>query len=206
MASLIFTYAAMNAGKSASLLTAAHNYKERGMGVLVLKPAIDTRDSKGEIVSRIGIRQDANIITKDMDIFEFYKWAAAQKDIHCVFVDEAQFLTTEKVYQLSRIVDVYNVPVMAYGLRTDFKGNLFEGSQALMAIADKLVELANENGGGDNIVELKGVCHCGKKATMVARVTEDGLPITDGSQIEIGDTDRYVSLCRKHWNDLTGLL
>ncbi|QBQ77613.1 putative thymidine kinase [Escherichia phage vB_EcoM_WFbE185] len=193
MASLIFTYAAMNAGKSASLLTAAHNYKERGMGVLVLKPAIDTRDSKGEIVSRIGIRKDANIITKDMDIFEFYKWAAAQKDIHCVFVDEAQFLTTEKVYQLSRIVDVYNVPVMAYGLRTDFKGNLFEGSQALMAIADKLVE-------------LKGVCHCGKKATMVARVTEDGLPITDGSQIEIGDTDRYVSLCRKHWNDLTGLL
>ena len=193
MASLIFTYAAMNAGKSASLLTAAHNYKERGMGVLVLKPAIDTRDSKGEIVSRIGIRQDANIITKDMDIFEFYKWAAAQKDIHCVFVDEAQFLTTEKVYQLSRIVDVYNVPVMAYGLRTDFKGNLFEGSQALMAIADKLVE-------------LKGVCHCGKKATMVARVTEDGLPITDGSQIEIGNTDRYVSLCRKHWNDLTGLL
>lgn len=193
MASLIFTYAAMNAGKSASLLTAAHNYKERGMGVLVLKPAIDTRDSKGEIVSRIGIRQDANIITKDMDIFEFYKWAAAQKDIHCVFVDEAQFLTTEKVYQLSRIVDVYNVPVMAYGLRTDFKGNLFEGSQALMAIADKLVE-------------LKGVCHCGKKATMVARVTEGGLPITDGSQIEIGDTDRYVSLCRKHWNDLTGLL
>ncbi|ENM2376560.1 thymidine kinase [Shigella sonnei] len=193
MASLIFTYAAMNAGKSASLLTAAHNYKERGMGVLVLKPAIDTRDSKGEIVSRIGIRQDANIITKDMDIFEFYKWAAAQKDIHCVFVDEAQFLTTEKVYQLSRIVDVYNVPVMAYGLRTDFKGNLFEGSQALMAIADKLVE-------------LKGVCHCGKKATMVARVTEDGLPITDGNQIEIGDTDRYVSLCRKHWNDLTGLL
>lgn len=193
MASLIFTYAAMNAGKSASLLTAAHNYKERGMGVLVLKPAIDTRDSKGEIVSRIGIRQDANIITKDMDIFEFYKWAAAQKDIHCVFVDEAQFLTTEKVYQLSRIVDVYNVPVMAYGLRTDFKGNLFEGSQALMAIADKLVE-------------LKGVCHCGKKATMVARVTKDGLPITDGSQIEIGDTDRYVSLCRKHWNDLTGLL
>ncbi|YP_010246928.1 thymidine kinase [Escherichia phage HX01] len=193
MASLIFTYAAMNAGKSASLLTAAHNYKERGMGVLVLKPDIDTRDSKGEIVSRIGIRQDANIITKDMDIFEFYKWAAAQKDIHCVFVDEAQFLTTEKVYQLSRIVDVYNVPVMAYGLRTDFKGNLFEGSQALMAIADKLVE-------------LKGVCHCGKKATMVARVTEDGLPITDGSQIEIGDTDRYVSLCRKHWNDLTGLL
>ncbi|URY11214.1 thymidine kinase [Shigella phage ESh15] len=193
MASLIFTYAAMNAGKSASLLTAAHNYKERGMGVLVLKPAIDTRDSKGEIVSRIGIRQDANIITEDMDVFEFYKWAAAQKDIHCVFVDEAQFLTTEKVYQLSRIVDVYNVPVMAYGLRTDFKGNLFEGSQALMAIADKLVE-------------LKGVCHCGKKATMVARVTEDGLPITDGSQIEIGDTDRYVSLCRKHWNDLTGLL
>lgn len=193
MASLIFTYAAMNAGKSASLLTAAHNYKERGMSVLVLKPAIDTRDSVCEVVSRIGIKQEANIITDDMDIFEFYKWAEAQKDIHCVFVDEAQFLKTEQVHQLSRIVDTYNVPVMAYGLRTDFKGNLFEGSQALMAIADKLVE-------------LKGVCHCGKKATMVARVTEDGLPIIDGSQIEIGDTDRYVSLCRKHWNDLTGLL
>ena len=176
MASLIFTYAAMNAGKSASLLTAAHNYKERGMSVLVLKPAIDTRDSVCEVVSRIGIKQEANIITDDMDIFEFYKWAEAQKDIHCVFVDEAQFLKTEQVHQLSRIVDTYNVPVMAYGLRTDFAGKLFEGSKA--------------------------VCHCGKKAIMTARLMEDGTPVKEGNQICIGD-EIYVSLCRKHWNELT---
>ena len=168
MASLIFTYAAMNAGKSASLLTAAHNYKERGMGVLVLKPAIDTRDSVCEVVSRIGIKQEANIITDDMDIFEFYKWAEAQKDIHCVFVDEAQFLKTEQVHQLSRIV---------------------EGSKELLAIADKLIE-------------LKAVCHCGKKAIMTARLMEDGTPVKEGNQICIGD-EIYVSLCRKHWNELT---
>ena len=189
MASLIFTYAAMNAGKSASLLTAAHNYKERGMSVLVLKPAIDTRDSVCEVVSRIGIKQEANIITDDMDIFEFYKWAEAQKDIHCVFVDEAQFLKTEQVHQLSRIVDTYNVPVMAYGLRTDFAGKLFEGSKELLTIADKLIE-------------LKAVCHCGKKAIMTARLMEDGTPVKEGNQICIGD-EIYVSLCRKHWNELT---
>lgn len=190
MASLMFHYSAMNAGKSASLLTAAHNYAERGMGVLVMKPALDTRDSSGEVVSRIGLRQEANVITKDMNIFEFYKWAEAQKDIHCVFVDEAQFLTKRHVHQLSRIVDVYGIPVMAYGLRTDFQGHLFEGSMELLALSDKLIE-------------LKGVCHCGKKATMTARIKEDGSPVQDGEQVQMGGNDSYISLCRKHWNELT---
>lgn len=190
MAQLYFTYAAMNAGKSAALLTAAHNYHERGMGTLLMKPAIDTREK--EITSRVGLKQEANLITEGMDIFEFYKWAATQKDIHCVFVDEAQFLTSENVFELCKIVDVYNTPVMCYGLRTDFKGNLFEGSKALLAVADKLIE-------------LKGVCHCGRKATMTARIREDGSPVTDGDQVEIGGNDSYTSLCRKHWCELVGV-
>lgn len=190
MAQLYFTYAAMNAGKSAALLTAAHNYHERGMGTLLMKPAIDTREK--EITSRVGLKQEANLITEGMDIFEFYKWAATQKDIHCVFVDEAQFLTFENVFELCKIVDVYNTPVMCYGLRTDFKGNLFEGSKALLAVADKLIE-------------LKGVCHCGRKATMTARIREDGSPVTDGDQVEIGGNDSYTSLCRKHWCELVGV-
>lgn len=190
MAQLYFTYAAMNAGKSAALLTAAHNYHERGMGTLLMKPAIDTREK--EITSRVGLKQEANLITEGMDIFEFYKWAATQKDIHCVFVDEAQFLTFENVFELCKIVDVYNTPVMCYGLRTDFKGNLFEGSKALLAVADKLIE-------------LKGVCHCGRKATMTARIREDGSSVTDGDQVEIGGNDSYTSLCRKHWCELVGV-
>jgi thymidine kinase len=192
MAQLYFNFASMNAGKSASLLTAAHNYKERGMGTLILKPGIDDRDSATEVVSRIGLRQEANIITPGMDILEFFKWAQAQRDIHCVFVDEAQFLTKDNVFELCQIVDLYDVPVMAYGLRTDFKGNLFEGSKALLAVADKLCE-------------LKGVCHCGRKATMVARVDSEGNAITDGDIIELGGEDKYVSLCRKHWCKLTGV-
>lgn len=187
MAQLYFHYAAMNSGKTASLLTAAHNYKERGMGVLLLKPAIDSRDE--DISSRVGISQPCNRVTPDTDLFEFYKWAESQKDIHCVFVDEAQFLSPEQTTQLARVVDNYNVPVMCYGLRTDFQGKLFPGSAALLAIADKLVE-------------LKGVCHCGRKATMTARV-RDGIAIRDGDQVEIGGNDSYVSLCRKHWVELT---
>lgn len=189
MAQLYFNYASMNAGKSANLLTAAHNYKERGMGTLILKPSIDGRDSSTEVVSRLGLRQEANIITPDMDIFEFFKWAQTQRDIHCVFVDEAQFLTRHHVIELCKIVDQYNVPVMAYGLRTDFQGNLFEGSETLLAVADKLVE-------------LKGVCHCGRKATMVARIDEEGNAVLEGDKIELGGEDRYVSLCRKHWFEL----
>lgn len=192
MAQLYFNYASMNAGKSASLLTAAHNYKERGMGTLILKPAIDTRDSANEVVSRVGLHAEANTITEDMDILEFFKWAQTQKDIHCVFVDEAQFLTQSHVLQLCQIVDLYNTPVMAYGLRTDFRGNLFKGSAALLSTADKLCE-------------LKGVCHCGRKATMVARVDQEGNAIVEGDTIELGGEDKYVSLCRKHWCEMTGI-
>lgn len=192
MAQLFFTYAAMNSGKSAALLTSAHNYKERGMGTLILKPGVDTRDSMNEVVSRIGLRHEANIITPEMDVFEFFKWAQTQKDIHCVFIDEAQFLTEPQVYQLAKIVDQYDVPVMAYGLRTDFQGNLFEGSKALLAIADKFME-------------MKAVCHCGKKATMTARIDKDGNAVTSGEVIQLGAEDSYVSLCRKHWRELTGI-
>lgn len=192
MAQLYFNYASMNAGKSANLLTAAHNYKERGMGTLILKPAVDDRDSASEVVSRIGLRQDANIVTPDMDILEFFKWAQTQRDIHCVFVDEAQFLSARHVGELAQIVDLYNVPVMCYGLRTDFRGELFEGSKTLLAIADKLVE-------------LKGVCHCGRKATMVARIDENGNAVRDGEVVEIGGNDKYVSLCRKHWFEMLNI-
>lgn len=192
MAQLYFNYASMNAGKSAFLLTSAHNYSERGMGTLILKPAIDKRDSATEVVSRIGLRRDANTITEDMDILEFFIWAKTQKDIHCVFVDEAQFLTQAHVLQLCHIVDKYDTPVMAYGLRTDFRGELFEGSKALLAVADKLCE-------------LKGICHCGRKATMVARIDSEGNAITEGDKIELGGEDKYVSLCRKHWMEMVGL-
>lgn len=189
MAQLYFHYAAMNSGKTASLLTAAHNYKERGMSVLLLKPAIDNRESSRTISSRIGISQEANAVTPDMDLYEFYRWAESQKDIHCVFVDEAQFLEPAQIKQLAKIVDNYNVPVMCYGLRTDFQGKLFPGSAELLATADKLVE-------------YKGVCHCGRKATMTARV-QDGVAIKDGAQVSIGGNDSYVSLCRKHWIEIT---
>lgn len=192
MAKLYFNYGAMSSGKSAFLLTSAHNYKERGMGTLILKPEIDTRDSMCEVVSRVGLRQEANLITKDMDIVEFFKYANSKRDIHCVYVDEAQFLSQEHIFQLCKIADLYDVPVMCYGLRTDFMGNLFEGSKFLLAVADKLCE-------------LKGVCHCGKKATMVARIDEEGNAVTSGDQIEVGGNDRYVSLCRKHWCELTGV-
>lgn len=192
MAQLYFHYASMNAGKSLALLSHANNYKERGMGTLVMKPAVDTRDSSSEIVSRIGLSLPANIITKDMDVFEFFKWAQTQRDIHCVMIDEAQFLDPEQVLQLCKIVDQYNTPVMCYGLRTDFRGELFEGSKALLAVADKFNE-------------LKGVCHCGKKATMVARLDSDGNAVTQGDIIELGGEDKYVSLCRKHWCELLGI-
>ncbi|UJJ22101.1 thymidine kinase [Erwinia phage Virsaitis27] len=192
MAQLYFNFASMNAGKSTSLLSVAHNYKERGMGTLVMKPAVDDRDSATEVVSRIGLRQEANVIHKGMNILEFFKWAQTQRDIHCVLVDEAQFLEPDQVLQLCQIVDIYHVPVMAYGLRTDFRGELFEGSKALLATADKLVE-------------LKGVCHCGRKATMVARIDSEGNAVKDGDQVELGGEDKYVSLCRKHWCEMLGV-
>lgn len=192
MAKLYFHYASMNAGKSAFLLASANNYFERGMNTLIMKPMIDTRDSPGEVVSRIGLRKEAVIIRPDTDIIKIYKDLLLNKEQpDCIYVDEAQFISKNHVWQLCELADRYDVPVMCYGLRTDFRGELFEGSKALLAVADK-------------ISELKGICHCGKKATMVARVDEEGKAVVDGDQIEVGGNDRYVSLCRKHWVDVVG--
>lgn len=192
MAQLYFVYASMNAGKSADLLKASYNYTERGMHTLIMKPSVDTRDSSTEVVSRIGLRADASPIDPEMDILEYFKFRNAQRPLSCVFIDEAQFLEPEQVLQLCQIVDQYDVPVMAYGLRTDFRGELFAGSKALMSCADKLME-------------LKGMCHCGRKATFVARIDAEGNAVQDGPVVEIGSEDRYVSLCRKHWAQLQGI-
>jgi len=190
MAKLYFHYGAMNAGKSMILLQAAHNYTERGMGVLLLKPEIDNRDSEtGEIVSRIGIRKQAVKFGTDENLEQYIGDYALQSDLHCVFLDEAQFLTRDQVWQLAAIADRLSMPVICYGLRTDFQGNLFEGSAALLALAD-------------NVREIKTLCWCGRKATMNLRTTAAGLPVKEGEQVEIGGNDRYISLCRQHWREV----
>ncbi len=190
MAKLYFHYGAMNAGKSTILLQAAHNYTERGMKVLLLKPEIDDRDSKdGDIVSRIGIKKQAVTFKPDANLEEFVSDHALQDDLHCVFIDEAQFMTRDQVWQLAAAADRLSIPVICYGLRTDFKGNLFDGSAALLAISD-------------NVREIKTLCWCGRKATMNLRTNAAGLPVQDGAQIEIGGNDRYVSLCRQHWREV----
>lgn len=188
MAKLYFYYSAMNAGKSTILLQSSYNYQERGMNSLLLIPAIDTRAGGGRIKSRIGLEAEATRFQATDDLF-----AIAQKDhearrLACVLVDEAQFLTAKQAYQLTDIVDLLNVPVLAYGIRTDFQGNLFEGSARLLAWAD-------------NLIEIKTVCHCGRKATMVLRIDREGRAVREGAQIEIGDNDRYVSVCRKHFKE-----
>lgn len=187
MAKLYFHYAAMNAGKSTILLQAAYNYQERGMRTLLLKPAIDTRgDAPGNISSRIGIAAPATLFSATDDLFEMIEQESAAASLDCVLVDEAQFLTKEQVWALARVTDTLGIPVMCYGLRTDFQGELFPGSAALLAIAD-------------NLREIRTICWCGRKASMVLRMDEKGNPIKTGEQIEIGDDQRYVSLCRKHW-------
>jgi len=183
MASLYFYYAAMNAGKTTSLLQTDHNYHERGMDTVLFVNSIDTRHGKGIIQSRIGISKSAMTYDRDFDFFRYVKGA---KNLSCVLVDEAQFLTRKQVDQLGDITDFLNIPVLAYGLRTDFQGNCFEGSERLLAIADILVE-------------LKTVCFCGKKAVMNMRVDSNGNKITEGAQIEIGGNERYISVCRKHF-------
>lgn len=185
MAKLYFYYSTMNAGKSTALLQAAHNYGERGMRSLVYTARLDNR-AGGRVASRIGISAEARHFEPGADLFEEIRDERAREPIACVLIDEAQFLTPEHVRQLSRVVDELNVPVLCYGLRTDFLGRLFEGSAQLLAWAD-------------NLVELKTVCHCGRKATMVVRVRADGRVETAGAQVEIGGNDRYVSLCRKHF-------
>jgi len=182
----------MNAGKSSLLLQAAKNYELEGMGTLLIKPAVDTRDSTTMIVSRIGISAEASVVGNSCDLFRLFEEESCSRSISCVFVDEAQFLTTSQVHQLCDIVDKHSTPVLCYGLRTDFKGDLFEGSSTLLAMADRLEG-------------LKGMCHCGRKATMVARLDSEGNPITSGEQVLVGGEDKYASYCRKHWKEVTCL-
>lgn len=186
MAKLYFYYSAMNAGKSTTLLQSAHNYRERGMTTLLLTAGVDDRYGTGAITSRLGISAQAELFTTQTLLFELIEQHHNHQNIGCVLVDEAQFLTKDQVYQLSEVVDRLNVPVLTFGIRTDFQGELFSGSQALLAWADKLIE-------------LKTICHCGSKANMVIRVDEEGHAIREGSQIEIGGNDRYLSVCRKHF-------
>ncbi|MDJ0749632.1 MAG: thymidine kinase [Woeseiaceae bacterium] len=188
MAKLYFYYSSMNAGKSTSLLQSSYNYVERGMRTLVLAPAFDDRYGIGKVTSRIGIEADARTFTNHCDVFAIAKASHMEKSLHCVLVDEAQFLTKDQVFQLSEVTDKLNIPVLAYGLRTDFQGEPFEGSKYLLAWSD-------------NLKELKAICHCGKKATMVLRMDENGNAVTEGSQVEIGGNDRYVSMCRKHFKE-----
>lgn len=188
MAKLYFYYSAMNAGKSTVLLQSAHNYQERGMRVLLLTASIDDRYETGQIASRIGISAEASVFDNSTDLLALIKNDADAKKLSCILIDEAQFLTKEQVYDLSEIVDKLRIPVLAFGIRTDFQGELFEGSQALLAWADKLIE-------------LKTVCQCGSKATMVIRLNAKGIPVKEGAQVEIGGNDRYLSVCRKHFKE-----
>ncbi|WP_374474095.1 thymidine kinase [Arenimonas sp.] len=184
MAKLYFYYSAMNAGKTTTLLQSAHNYHERGMRTLILTPKLDNRFGEGLVASRIGLQARGTVFTRDDDLQALTEAdIAARGPLHCVLVDEAQFLSKRQVWQLTEIVDKLNVPVLAYGLRTDFRGELFEGSQYLLAWAD-------------NLVEIKTICHSGRKATMVLRVDENGRAISDGPQVEIGGNERYVSVSR----------
>ncbi|EHI48043.1 thymidine kinase [SAR116 cluster alpha proteobacterium HIMB100] len=192
MAKLYFSYSAMNAGKSTILLQASHNYRERGMHTLLLTAALDDRAGQGQIGSRIGLQADALTFDPTTDVSQLIQQEHNRLPLACVLVDEAQFLSAEQVWQLASVVDQLDIPVMCYGLRTDFRGQLFPGSAVLLAIAD-------------NLREIRTICHCGRKATMVIRQTETGQTMTDGAQIEIGGNDKYVSLCRVHWKELTGL-
>lgn len=186
MAKLHFYYSAMNAGKSTLLLQSAYNYEERGMNTQLYLPKIDNRHQEGIIHSRIGLQREATIFDPNFDLYEDCKRTHQITPLQCVLVDEAQFLNKPQVFQLTNIVDNLNIPVLAYGIRTDFQANPFPGSSYLLAIADQLIE-------------LKTVCHCGKKATMNMRVDEDGEMITAGSQVAIGGNELYVATCRKHY-------
>ena len=187
MAKLYFYYSSMNAGKSASLLQSSYNYQERGLSTLLLCPALDDRYGENQITSRIGISAPATGFAKGVDLFELVTQKLSQNVFHCVMVDEAQFLSKEQVRQLIRLVDEEGIPVLTYGIRSDFKGEVFEGSKFLLAWSDVMKE-------------IKTICHCGKKATMNARVSTEGDMETAGAQIEIGGNERYISLCRSCFN------
>lgn len=186
MAKLYFYYSTMNAGKSTVLLQSSYNYKERGMNTLILLPEIDTRFGAGKVTSRIGLEAEATLFSTADNLETVVRTQIEQKEIHCVLVDEAQFLTRKQVIQLSNVTDELDIPVLAYGLRVDFQGNLFEGSLQLLAWADSMTE-------------IKTICHCGRKATMVLRIDGEGRVIKDGNQVQIGGNERYTSVCRAHF-------
>ncbi len=188
MAKLYFYYASMNAGKSTTLLQADFNYRERGLTTMLFTAGIDTRDAAGTIASRIGLTMPASTFDDDSDLHAAVAARHREQPVGCVLVDEAQFLSAMQVDQLARVADELGVPVLAYGLRTDFRGALFPGSARLLAIADALIE-------------LKSVCTCGRKATMNLRVDASGQAVREGAQTEIGGNDRYVALCRRHFCD-----
>ncbi len=190
MAKLYFSYAAMNAGKSTLLLQASHNYHERGMQTLLYTCSLYAQMDKRSITSRIGVSAPAELYDAETNLYANISARIEKGPLHCVFVDEAQFLTQDQVWQLARVADRLNLPVMCYGLRTDFQGNLFTGSKTLLAIADVLRE-------------VRTICECGAKATMVVRMDESGNVLTKGDQVAIGK-DVYLSLCRKHWEEYTG--
>jgi thymidine kinase len=204
MSKVYFYYSAMNAGKSTVLLQSSYNYHERGMRTLLFMPAIDTRAGLGRVKSRIGLEAEAHALQPTDDIYAHVKAAHAPKadalgaakagalgaaqPVSCVLVDEAQFLTRAQVEQLTEVADQLRIPVLCYGLRTDFQAQLFPGSAALLALAD-------------NLIELKTICHCGRKATMNLRVGADGRGVKEGAQVEIGGNDRYVAMCRRHFKE-----
>lgn len=191
MAKLYFHYSTMNAGKSTVLLAAAHNYEERGMTPYLLTAAFDNRAGEGQIGSRIGISRPADTFQTDDDLFAKIARRLKQGCVNCIFVDEAHFLSEAQVWQLARAVDDLAVPIMCFGLRVDFRGKLFPGSATLLALADEMRE-------------VRTICHCGKKATMVIRKNENGEVMRDGAQIQIGGNETYVSLCRRHWREAIG--
>ncbi len=186
MAKLYFYYSAMNAGKSTTLLQSSFNYEERGMKTMLFTAAIDDRFEKGSIASRLGIKKDAHLFEKGENLYEKVQKELEKRQVNCILIDEAQFLTRDHVFELANVADQMSIPVLCYGLRTDFQANLFEGSQWLLAIADE-------------IHELKTICRCGSKATMNLRIDEHGNAVKIGASIEIGGNDRYIAMCRKHF-------
>lgn len=188
MAKLYFYYSSMNAGKSTTLLQSSYNYQERGMNTLVYTAGIDDRYGVGRVASRIGIAQDANLFHPQTDLFAEISGHLEKETLHCILIDEAQFLTKNQVYQLTEVVDKLKIPVLCYGLRTDFQAELFEGSRYLLAWADQLEE-------------LKTICYCGRKANFVVRLNAKGEAVRDGDQIQIGGNDSYLSVCRRHYKE-----
>jgi thymidine kinase len=189
MAQLYFYYSAMNAGKSTSLLQSAYNYAEKGMRAEIFTAALDDRFGQGKVASRIGLEAAAQLFTPQTNMQSTIEELLEKGKIDCLFIDEAQFLTKQQVQQLIYVVDNLNIPVLAYGLRTDFLAETFEGSRYLLAWADKLIE-------------LKTICHCGRKATFVVRIDENGQAVKEGEQVEVGGNDRYESMCRQHFAQL----